>query len=436
MAGKAAIWNRVRDAFDPAEVLVGERSREIYCEREHSPFELILEELDPTLKPSRPPIVFFTGHRGSGKSSMLWRLLDRFKRDYFVVYFDIEHNLDSRTANQIDLLYLIGATIFRVAEQEGLKPDPENLRLLADSIYALTETKKEKTRDQSVDVVDLARNLLCFGAGALGGGFAEKLAEAVLKPFSFTSGLSDEVVRKREIEPQVQKIVNNVNIIIADVQVKADRPPLVVVDGLDKLQDYQQAKLIFLDSRALVGPVCRMIYTVPMLIYTAPAFGQAEEEATSHFLPNVKLFEKTSPARYEPGYEALREVVARRLRPLDLRAADLFEPPALDLLIGKSGGIMRWFVRLVHNACVRARIRGLDKVDVSVATWAVDDFAARLGQRLTTEQVAALRQVRRNKRPAGGPEAGELLHSLLVVAYRNKRTWFDVHPLIWEELEE
>ena len=109
MAGNEAVWAKVHGAFDPGEVLVGARSREIYCEREHSPFELIRKELDPALKPSRPPIVFFTGHRGSGKSSMLWRLLDRFKRDYFVVYFDIEHNLDSRTANQIDLLYLIGA---------------------------------------------------------------------------------------------------------------------------------------------------------------------------------------------------------------------------------------------------------------------------------------------------------------------------------------
>ena len=435
MAGNEAVWAKVHGAFDPGEVLVGARSREIYCEREHSPFELIRREFDPALKPSRPPIVFFTGHRGSGKSSMLWRLLDRFKRDYFVVYFDIEHNLDSRTANQIDLLYLIGATIFQVAEQEGLKPDPENLRLLADSVYALTETKKEK-KDESLDVVELARNLLCFGAGALGGGFGEKLAAAVLKPFNFTSGLSDEVVRKRQIEPQVQKIITNVNIIIADVQVKADRPPLLVVDGLDKLQQYEQAKLIFLDSRALFGPVCRIIYTVPMLIYTTPAFGQAEEEAASHFLPSVKLFEKTSAARYEPGYEALREVVARRLLPLGLRAADLFEPEALDLLIGKSGGIMRWLIRLVRDACIRARIRGQDKVDLSVATWAVDDFAARLGQRLTMKQIAALRQVRENKRPAGDAEAGELLHSLLVVAYRNKRTWFDVHPLIWEELEE
>ena len=45
-------------------------------------------------------------------------------------------------------------------------------------------------------------------------------------------------------------------------------------------------------------------------------------------------------------------------------------------------------------------------------------------------------QVRQNKRPPGGGETSVLLQSLWVLAYSNKDTWFDVHPLLWRELGE
>ncbi len=348
MARPAEFWDDFRNAFNPGEVLVGQRSKDFYCEREHNPFDHMRLDFRITTHPIRPPIAFFTGHRGSGKSSMLFRLLEHFKDDYFVIYFDIDHNLDSRKANQIDLLYLLGATIFQVAVQEGVKPDSKNLQELATSVYTVTYTKKEKVKEQAMNVVELAKGLLCFGARMLGAQLGEKLAEALLKPFTFSSGVSEEVARKREIEPQMQDIINNVNLIIGDVQTKANRPVLVVVDGLDKLQRLEQAKLMFLESRALRAPICRVIYTVPMLIFNSLLFGQAEEECKSYLLPNVKLYEKTSDTqRYETGYETMREIVIKRLKSLTLSHDDIFEVDVLDLLIQKSGGVVRWLIGLI-----------------------------------------------------------------------------------------
>lgn len=209
MARSTEFWIELRKAFDPEEVLVGQRSEAFYCEREYSPFDKICQDFDNALRPIRPPVAFFTGHRGSGKSSLLMRLLDRLKNDYFITYFDIHHNLDSRRANQIDLLYLLGATVFQVAVQEGIHPDPKNLKELGESVYTVTKTKKE-AKQEALNVAELARGLLCFGAGLFGAKLGEKLAEAALKPFTITSGVSEETARKREIEPQVQDIVNNV----------------------------------------------------------------------------------------------------------------------------------------------------------------------------------------------------------------------------------
>ncbi len=439
MARPEAFWDQIRDAFEPGEVLVGQRSRELYCEREHSPFARMCAHFRTGRRRTPPPTAFFTGHRGSGKSSLLWRLLDHFKDEYFIVYFDVDHNLDTSQMNQIDLLYLIGATIFQVAVEEGLEPNPEHLKQLANSISTLARTEKTTGRGESVDVVALVSSVLCFGASTLGGPMAEKLAQSLLKPFKLSAGVSEEEVRKREIEPQIQQIINDVNLIIADVQTRCERPLLVAVDGLDKLQRQDQAKLIFIDSRALYGPVCNVIYTVPMVIYTSLEFSQAEQECKPFFLPNVKVYERPSGdryRRYRKGYELLEEVVAKRLRGLEIAASELFAPRALDLLIKKSGGVMRWFIGLVQDAGEEARILGQEQISLAAARRAIAEWESRLAIRLTISRIEELRTIRSRSWPSGGEEVGDLLQSLLIVAYRNQDTWFDAHPLIWEALKE
>lgn len=426
-------WIQLQKVFNPKEVLAGQRGESFYCEREDSPLDFMRLDFHKDLPPS---IIFFTGHRGSGKSSALIRLLKHFKEDYFVVYFDIEHNLDKEKVNQIDLLYLLGATVFQTAINEGLNPDSTHLRELAEAIYTVTYETKQKAKDEALNVVELVKGLFVFGARLLGAELGEKLAEALLNPCSFTSGVSEEVARKREIEPRVQHIIDDINLIIADVNRLAEKPVLIVVDGLDKLRRPEQAELIFVESRALRGPVCRIIYTVPMLLFNSPTFRAAQEGCKAYFLPNVKLYEKISDhQRYERGYKTLREVVTKRLQSLNLSLEEVFEPEGLDLLIYKSGGLMRWFIELIQDACKIAQLRGLDRVEHHAVQKAIDDFAFQLTGSLPMNMIKELQQVRREKRPSGSPESQELLQGLLIVAYRDGGiTWFDAHPLIWEVL--
>lgn len=434
MARLEEFWIQIQNVFDPEEVLVGQRGADFYCESEDSPFDDIRLNFRPTVRPSRPAIGFFSGHRGSGKSSMLFRLLEHLKRDYFLVYFDIEHNLDSRKANQIDLLYLLGATIFHVADKEGINPAQKNLIELAESVYTVT-LQRRSAKERSLGVVEAVKNLVCFGASMLGGSLAGELARAALKPLSFTSGVSETKASKREVEPRVQDIINNVNLIIADVGSRpGSKPVLVVVDGLDKLQRIEQAKLIFLESRALKGPVCRIIYTVPMLL--ASDFGQLDGQV--YLLSNVKLYEKTADnpenQPYGAGYETMREVVQKRLHTLHIQPGDVFETDALNRLIFKSGGVMRLFIELVQNACTTAERMKLDKVTATATQEAIRNQAARLAIGLDKKKMDELQKVRTEKRPSGNKESSELLHGRLIVAYRDHQTWFDAHPLIWDEM--
>ncbi len=387
MAREAKFWLQLRKAFNPGEVLAEQRGKDFYCDREHSPFDDICDDFDKALELLRPPIAFFTGHRGSGKSSLLLRVFEHFKDDVFVIYFDIEHNLDSTKANQIDLLYLLGAAVFKAAEREGLAPDPKNLQELAISVYTLTHETKEKARDAALNVAELAKGLFVFSAKLLGAGLVETMAEALLKPFTLSSGVSEETARKREIEPQVQTIINNINLIIADVETGARKPLMILVDGLDKLRRPEQAQLIFLDNSALRGPLCRVMYTVPMLIYNSTQFNQVEEECKSYLLPNVKLYDRNADQKgHDPGYRTMNEVVEKRLASLKLKPGDVFAPGVLDELIRKSGGVLRWFIGLVQDSCKFAQRRKLDQVDMDCAQQAIDQRVADLSSRLTTRR--------------------------------------------------
>ncbi len=429
-------WLKLQAAFNPEDVLVGQRSNELYIRREHSPLEEMRIVFRRTALLGRPPKAFFTGHRGTGKSSMLFRLMEQLKEDYFIVYFDVEHNLDRNTANQIDILYLLGAAVFQVAARENIHPDPKNLQELDDSVRTITKEEKE-TRKESLNIIELTKNMICFGSSMLGAPLGDKLAEAALKPFNLTSGISEETARTRKIEPQVQEIINNINLIIADVETKADKPLLIVVDGLDKIQDHGQAELIFLKSRALLGPICRIIYTVPMLSFSSLRFAQMEEESKSFLLPNVKLYEKENDGTpYKNGYQTMHDLVEKRLSMAGFKLGDVFESSdVLELLILKSGGLMRWLIELVQNSFINAEIMKEEKVNETVAQKTIENRAARLASRLTVESVEELRKVRINKRPTDSLKSSELLHGLLIVVYRSEKIWYDVHPLLWEELE-
>ena len=436
MARTEEFWNNVYGVFDPSEVLAGERGEHLYCKQDHSPFDGLQQLFRASFKSARPPVAYFAGHRGSGKSSFLLRLLEARKNDCFVVYFDIEHNLESSKATRIDLLYLLGVAIHQAGVSEGLKVDPENLIALAESIETLSTKETGTPRNESINWAEMAKGVLVFTAGMLGSKPGEKLAEALLKPFSITTGISSEIARKREVEPQIQQIINRINLIIGDVETKAGKPLFVIIDGLDKIQRLEQAKEIFLQSRALRGPLCRLLYTVPMLIFTLPEFTGLTDDCETKLLPNVKLIERLDTTlKDEKGYVVMREVVSKRLGQVELTIDELFEKETVDKLIHISGGVMRYLVRYTLSALRKAELKGLDKVNLSTVQQVIDDETSRMTATLTAERRLELVKLIETKLPSEAPLVHELLHSLFILAYRNGETWYYPHPLLWNSLK-
>jgi len=421
MARSVEFWLQLHRNFNPHEVLVGRRSDGFYCEREDSPFHDLLDQFSFTESHFHRRTRFLTGQSGSGISSSLLRLVEQLHDRYFPIYLDIGHNLDANKANRIDVLFLLGAAIQNAATGEGLSPDPENLIALVKSVRQLTHTARGWQR-----LSETARSAVSFGASSLGD--EKKFSEAPPALPAFYSGVDDDVAQGREIEPQVREMINNLNLIIADVETLAGKPVLLVADGLNKIFRQSQIENFFMDNNALQAPICNIIYAAPLSIVVC-------QKEDVHFLPNITPNNQSDDyhrngSRHHPLYE----VVEKRLAPLNLQIGQLFDPGALELLIFKSGGLIRLFLSLISDSGKQAELMGRDRINFEAARKTVDNRSAVLVSRFNRKIVAELRALRQDGRSPGSGLSPQIINSQLIVAHKSTGIRFDVHPIIWDEV--
>jgi hypothetical protein len=367
------------------------------------------------------------------------RLLDHFKDHFFIVYLDIAHNLDRDDFTQVDLLYLIGGAVYRVAEEAALDPNPQGIQALSTAVSTLVRRKRETLKDESLDLVELVKGIICFGAQALGSELGGRLAKALLQPASISTGVSEEIAYTQETKPDVQRVIDSVNRIIADVETKSsDGPLLLVVDGLDKIENMTLADRLFVHSRALLGPLCSALYTAPMSLYRSfPRLAQEFSGSMRH-VANVRLLPKDasmpeSDQALADNLGLMQEVVRRRLAQVS-GTEGLIEDVDLRSLILKSGGVVRWLVRLFHDACGAAQIADANRITPEAVQEAMRQNAQGFLAGRTVEAREELRRVRREKRPSESELSRRLVQEQFVLAYDGGDLWYDVHPLIWDAL--
>jgi hypothetical protein len=174
-----------------------------------------------------------------------------------------------------------------------------------------------------------------------------------------------------------------------------------------------------------------------MFISTNPRFWEIQSGYKSYILPNIKIFEKDDDKRYEKGYQIMRDIVRKRVESIksnnrNLSIDDVFETPeVLDKLIFKSGGIIRFLIELINDACTEAQIMELDKINLEAANKAINDYAASRSMSIKSHHQDELKKVRKDKMPSGNNSSNEMIRGQYIVAYRNAKIWFDVHPLYW-----
>ena len=387
-----------------------------YVDRPDNPVAALELEL---LRPFRtPPKIFFSGLRGCGKSTELYRVAVNpdITRKYWPLHFSIKDEQGPGTDNldYRDVLLEIGGRMYRQYRESGGRL-PEGLVKELDAFRGQVE--KEVT-------ITPGRMAGAEADAKLSAFFAEAGLKIKLEPHTRT-------VVRQVIEQNIHELIGLINNIASAILGVEKRWPLVLIDDLDK-PDLGRSREIFYEHReTMIQPAVPIVYTI-----ASPLFYQPEIRdllGTPIFLPNVKLHERGQPEdANSEGYRVLRMFVRKRMK------AELVAEDALNEAIRVSGGVFRELCRVIRIAisyAQRARrpTPRIEAEDVQKAEAEIRTFYWRF---ITQEQRRILRDIRRHNQYNEPDKAAPLLESLAALEYTNDKPWCDVHPALIKLLDE
>jgi len=140
--------------------------------------------------------------------------------------------------------------------------------------------------------------------------------------------------------------------------------------------------------------------------------------------------------------EILQSVLTRRIDP------DLFEAGIEEKIALNSGGVLREVMRITKECCdlilvkLRQQMRrnqNIDdlKIDQGILNEALDNIRNDMKITLSKGDRHILLETYKNYTPDDPKNQDflDLLHNLIAIEYRNRESWYDVHPLIVEQLK-
>lgn len=359
----------------------------------------------------------FCGHRGCGKSTELRRLARDLHNDnlFFVVFLDSLEELDINNLYYPDLLLALSKKLLEKLSETRIEIDSELLDKLSQWFkekILRTDKLKEFSSEVSAGVeMGTGIPFLAKLAAALtnkiktGATYKEEIRDVVKNSFSeFASGFNDLIAAS---EMAINKTGKGKKV-------------LFIVDGADRLGDIDSQRFFIKDVYQLQQITAHFIYCAPIhLLYE----GNQVQQLFNRFIrPMIKIYPaKDSTAKYEEGYEVLRQILYMR--------ADkkLFESGAVvDLLIENSGGNPRDLLRLLQYALQKSDMEIFKRADVDEA---VHGLAMDYRRFLNMEDYKILYKIDRGEMSEGSSEQiRRLLYNLAILEYNSG--WWRTHPII------
>ena len=372
----------------------------------------------------KPTCQVLAGHKGSGKSTELFRLkkeLETGPRPFFVVYIKADDDIDRNDVDFLEVLVsLVRQLATQIKDREGIQLKPgyfkDCLKQLGDLL----------TSDINFTKFELGGDLLKFGGEIKGSPDARK--------------------RIREaLEPDTNNLLKAANDVISDAAAKLHKfgkaGLVVLFDNLDKMTvrahdvGCTTDEYLFVNRAAqLTGFHCHVVYTMPLSL----AYSHQEQAIKYSYGGEVPVVPMTRivtrPPQGKPcaeGVERFRQVLARRMEAAGAGEHDVFDDDAIrDRMIALSGGQPDQLMALVREAIIS---HGLPVTNESL------DRAERNGRRefarlLRLEHWPIIDQVRRKgtfvRTRDNDATIRELLESRAILQYVNYDEWYGLNPMV------
>jgi len=359
--------------------------------------------------------IALAGHRGSGKSTELYRV-QRWaeSHDYVTICTSVTDELDPIEVDYSDLLLLVA----RLVESEFRKRE-----------WSLDAKTLQYIQRWFMQVTNIQETQLEASIGARGELGVEIPIFAKLM-LALTSSIRAGGTAKTEIRQTVQRypkaLVENINYLLDSaydtLRQEKKRGLLVVFDNLDKYQPEVADRLLLQGADILRGVRCHTIYTVPISLIYNPIRDAVPDRFVTEVLPMIRVRERSGDP-CEDGIECLKEALQRRV---DIPS--LFDQPALVRELALlSGGCIRDLMHLTQEALLVSEQR----VDGPAVERAARKLRSQFAREIGPEQYALLARVHLKKTIANDEQHRRLLFRRFALEYDyTEERWADVHPLV------
>ena len=428
----------IYNQFSPSRPLPADDPAYVVCEEVRGNDNICREVGKKIIMSDKPTCQLYTGHRGSGKSTEIYRLKDYLeKQGCRVIYFEADEDMDLTDVSYPDILLSCTRNIV-----EQLKGEADQ-----NIVYKWMEEKFKELVDLGLTEVELEKI-----------GINQQIAPLT----KITATLKATPDKRREIRKQVESyqvsFTKVLNQFITEAQKNLQQSKLVVIaDNLDRIPPVTKENgnnnhdEIFIDhSVQLKGLNCHVVYTVPIsLVYSNRAAILRDHYGDTGVLPMIMIRDKQGNYD-EKGIDKIKEVIEERIKfvvgefikkqnpnqNLEITIDDLFDSPeTLNLLCRMTGGHVREIMLLMQES--------INWIDAFPITSDAVKKAIATSRNTYESQVdhpdwPKLVDVYKRKKIINQDSYRQLLFSRCVLEYREAdslKVWHDVHPLI-EEIDQ
>lgn len=392
---------------------------------------------------STTPRFLVCGARGSGKSTQLRRLAHNLNSEWEVLLLDLAPVLPERPNTAQFVAYAGLALLDRLVSWEGADGGVARLLESVAPAKAFAETLKLLYDEANIEaLVDATGTLLVATGAAVGGapatatGLAARAWEAIRKRREPATALARS---HRFLENlagadlgAAQALAGHVSELGQILNSRASRFPVLLIDGLDKIETLAGAARAFEDVGLIAAIDVPLVITGPMALRHDPRFAGIRNDVTPLVHNNIPVVDATGADRAD-GVDALLEILKRRL---GTALAGAVDDGAGRAAARACSGIPREFFRILSDAAALAEDAGADRVTIEHQRAAAKEWRMVLQQSLNREDIRLLDGVLRSRRLGDSEREQSLLFQNLIACYPNDNIYFRPHELLVDWVRE
>ncbi|MEA5536222.1 P-loop NTPase fold protein [Crocosphaera sp. XPORK-15E] len=397
--------NQINEAFTNAynnfdsRPLVGETLRKFYIDDFTKDAVKSIKTTITISKKYRKMLVI--GHRGCGKSTILNKVSEELKNDFYLVSFSAADTLNMNDVETIDILISIYLQLLNSMNERDINVPIQRFNDVMKSV-------KQKLNLTEVGVT-------------------------LLKILTFKIKVENEsrATLREEFRNQIEILDNSISDCIEsiDEHYKTNNNPgkdvLIIIDDLDKLLPEFAEKIFFKDSHLLTMPKAKIIYTFPLETYYCEAFNTYVDRYEDQFISLVVVDQNKNG---DIGIQQLEKLVLKRI------SEQYIEEEALKEMILSSGGLLRDLIKFMQDACKEAIVSESMIIDQNIAEKVINKTANQYKRlfdfpnyREYIEKIADKSQ----RDEIENIKLIYLLKYLFILEYRfEDDLWYDVHPCL------